>query len=82
MYGKVIDVGSAREGRINPLQVNASQDDEESASGNVSLAMHMQFLETFFGMILEGITMDGMELLTQALKDLYTEVWNYKFNTN
>lgn len=71
MYGKVIDVGSAREGRINPLQVNASQDDEESASGNVSLAMHMQFLETFFGMILEGITMDGMELLTQALKELY-----------
>ena len=73
MYGKVIDVGSAREGRINPLQVNASQDDEESAGGNVSLAMHMQFLETFFGTILEGITMDGMELLTQALRDLYTK---------
>lgn len=72
MYGKVIDVGSAREGRINPLQINASQDDEDTASGNVSLAMHMQFLETFFGMILEGITMDGMELLTQALKDLYS----------
>ncbi len=71
MYGKVIDVGSAREGRINPLQVNASQDDEDSGTGNVSLAMHMQFLETFFGMILEGITMDGMELLTQALKELY-----------
>lgn len=73
MYGKVIDVGSAREGRINPLQVNASQDDEDIANGNVSLAMHMQFLETFFGMILEGITMDGMELLTQALKELYTK---------
>ena len=73
MYGKVIDVGSAREGRINPLQVNASQDDEDSGSGNVSLAMHMQFLETFFGMILEGITMDGMELLNEALKELYTK---------
>ncbi len=73
MYGKVIDVGSAREGRINPLQVNASQDDEDSASGNVSLAMHMQFLETFFGMILEGITMDGMELLNEALKELYAK---------
>ena len=73
MYGKVIDVGSAREGRINPLQVNASQDDEDSGSGNVSLAMHMQFLETFFGMILEGITMDGMELLTEALKELYAK---------
>ncbi len=74
MYGKVIDVGSAREGRINPLQVNASQDDEDSAAGgNVSLAMHMQFLETFFGMILEGITMDGMELLNGALKELYAK---------
>jgi hypothetical protein len=74
MYGKVIDVGSAREGRINPLQVNASQDDEDSATGgNVSLAMHMQFLETFFGMILEGITMDGMELLNGALKELYNK---------
>ncbi len=72
MYGKVIDVGSAREGRINPLQVNASQD-EEDGEGNVSLAMHMQFLETFFGMILEGITMDGMELLTEALKELYAK---------
>lgn len=73
MYGKVIDVGSAREGRINPLQVNASQDDEDSGGGNVALAMHMQFLETFFGMILDGITMDGMELLTEALKELYAK---------
>ena len=73
MYGKVIDVGSAREGRINPLQVNSSQDDEDSGGGNVSLAMHMQFLETFFGMILEGITMDGMELLNEALKELYSK---------
>ncbi len=73
MYGKVIDVGSAREGRINPLQVNASQDDEDEGAGNVSLAMHMQFLETFFGMILDGITMDGMELLTEALKELYSK---------
>ena len=73
MYGKVIDVGSAREGRINPLQVNASQDDEDSGNGNVSLAMHMQFLETFFGLILDGITMDGMELLTEALKELYAK---------
>ena len=72
MYGKVIDVGSAREGRINPLQVNATQD-EEDGEGNVSLSMHMQFLETFFGMILEGITMDGMELLTEALKELYSK---------
>ena len=73
MYGKVIDVGSAKEGRINPLQVNASQDDEDSGEGNVALAMHMQFLETFFGLILEGITMDGMELLTEALKELYAK---------
>jgi len=73
LYGKVIDVGSAKEGRINPLQVNSSQDEEDSTGGNVSLAMHMQFLETFFGMILEGITMDGMELLNEALKELYTK---------
>ena len=71
MKGKVIDVGSAKEGRINPLQINASQDDEDNAEGNVSLAMHMQFLETFFGLILEGISMDGMELLTEAIKELY-----------
>ncbi len=73
MKGKVIDVGSAKEGRINPLQINASQDDEDNAEGNVSLAMHMQFLETFFGLILEGITMDGMELLTEAIKELYAK---------
>lgn len=73
LYGKVIDVGSAKEGRINPLQINTSQDDEDNAAGNVGLAMHMQFLETFFGMILDGITMDGMELLNEALKELYAK---------
>lgn len=73
MKGKVIDVGSAREGRINPLQVNALFDEEDGNDGNVSLAMHMQFLETFFGIILEGISMDGMELLTEAIKELYAK---------
>ena len=71
LKGKVVDVGSAREGRINPLQVITSLDDEDQEGQNVSLATHLQFLESFFKMILDGITNDALEVLNESLKELY-----------
>ena len=71
LNGKVIDVGSAREGRINPLQVVTALEDEEMEGQNTSLASHLQFLESFFKMILDGITMDALEILNQCIKELY-----------
>ena len=71
MKGKLVDVGSAKEGRINPLQVITSLDDEDESGQNVSLSTHLQFLESFFKMILDGITNDSLEVLNECIKDLY-----------
>ena len=71
LKGKIVDVGSAKEGRINPLQVITGLEDEDNEGQNVSLASHLQFLEAFFKMVLEGITKDALELLNQSIKELY-----------
>ena len=71
LNGKVVDVGSAKEGRINPLQIITALDDENDMGLNTSLATHLQFLESFFKMILDGITNDALEVLNEAVKELY-----------
>lgn len=71
LKGKVIDVGSAKEGRINPLQVITGLDDETDTGENVSLSSHLQFLESFFKMILDGITNDALEVLNECIKEMY-----------
>ena len=71
LKGKVIDVGSAKEGRINPLQIITTLDDEDSEGQNVSVANHLQFLESFFKMILDGITNDALEVLNECVKEVY-----------
>lgn len=73
LKGKVIDVGSAKEGRINPLQVITGLDDETDTGENVSLASHLQFLESFFKMILDGITNDALEVLNECIKEMYEQ---------
>ena len=80
LKGKVIDVGSAKEGRINPLQVITGLEDEDAEGQNVSLASHLQFLEAFFKMILEGITKDALEVLNESIKNLYA-AFNINNNT-
>ena len=71
LHGKVIDVGSAKQGRINPLQIITTLDDEDDEGENVSVANHLQFLESFFKMILDGITNDALEILNECVKELY-----------
>ena len=73
LKGKVVDVGSAKEGRINPLQIITSLDDETIEGQNASLSTHLQFLESFFKMILDGITNDALEILNESIKELYEQ---------
>ena len=73
LKGKVVDVGSAKEGRINPLQIVTSLEDETEEGQNVSLSSHLQFLESFFKMILDGITNDALEVLNECIKELYEQ---------
>ena len=71
--GRLIDVGTAREGRINPFHVittlEGDEDGEESQVNN--FAVHLQFLEEFFKVALAGISADALEYLNNLIVDLY-----------
>ena len=73
--GRLIDVGTAREGRINPFHVITTLEGdelgEESAVNN--FAVHLQFLEEFFKVALPGISPDALEYLNNIIVSLYHE---------
>lgn len=73
LHGKFIDVGSAKQGRLNPFHVftSLSDDDEVSSDLNTDLSAHLQFLEEFFKIILDGITKDALEILNDSVRQVY-----------
>ncbi|MBQ7680438.1 MAG: DUF87 domain-containing protein [Butyrivibrio sp.] len=80
LNGKVIDVGSATQGRLNPFHIITSlSDDEEDTEGNtgneaaVSYSTHLQFLEEFYRQILPGISNDALEQLNNVTAQVYEE---------
>lgn len=81
LCGKFIDVGSAKQGRLNPFQVFTTLEDEGEEGQNTALATHLQFLEQFFKIILDGITMDALEILNECVKDTYQQ-FNITANTD
>ena len=73
LYGKVLDVSSAKEGRINPFHIIVSLDDENQDGSNNSFYSHLQFLEEFFRLILQGINSDSLELLNKIIVEVYNK---------
>jgi hypothetical protein len=80
MRGKVIDVGNATQGRLNPFHIITTAEDDEdvpddvtSKGSNVSFSTHLQFLEEFFRQILPGIEADAVEYLNNLLVRLYED---------
>ena len=71
--GRLIDVGTAREGRINPFHVITTlEGDEEGEESQVNnFAVHLQFLEEFFKVALIGISSDALEYLNNIIVELY-----------
>ena len=71
--GRLIDVGTAREGRINPFHVITTlEGDEEGEESSVNnFAVHLQFLEEFFKVALFGISPDALEYLNNLIITLY-----------
>lgn len=71
--GRLIDVGTASEGRINPFHIITTLDaDEEGSSSNINnFAVHLQFLEEFFRVALDGISSDALEYLNNIIVELY-----------
>lgn len=74
--GKIIDVGSATQGRLNPFHIISSLEDEEGVDeGDVSssYSVHLQFLEEFFKQILPGMDSDAREYLNNIIVRMYDE---------
>jgi len=71
--GRLIDVGTATQGRINPFHIITTLDaDEEGATGAVdNFAVHLQFLEEFFRVVLVGIESAALEYLNNLIIELY-----------
>ena len=74
MNGKVIDVGSATQGRLNPFHIITSLADDEDDENEVvktSFSTHLQFLEEFYRQILTGIDSDALEYLNNITVRMY-----------
>lgn len=73
LKGKIIDVGSATQGRLNPFQIitGISDDEDDEAAVKTSFNTHLQFLEEFFRQILPGIENDALEYLNNLIIRMY-----------
>ena len=71
--GRLIDVGTATQGRINPFHVVTTLDaDEEGLGAKVdNFAVHLQFLEEYFRVILPGIDVQALEYLNNLIVEVY-----------
>ncbi len=73
LKGKVLDVSSSKQGRINPFHIIMSLDDENQDGTSNSFYAHLQFLEEFFRVILQGINPDSLELLNKIIVEIYNK---------
>jgi len=72
--GKLIDVGTANHGRLNPFHVITTLDaDEDTEGASSAFSVHLQFLEQFFREILPGIDAHALEMLNNLIVELYAK---------
>lgn len=72
--GTIIDVGSATQGKINPFHIyGLLTDDGEQAAPPVVFDAHLIALESFFRIILDGISSDTMEYINNLVVDCYAK---------
>ncbi len=70
--GTIIDVGSATQGRINPFHIyGLLTDDGQKASAENVFDAHLVFLESFFKIVLEGISSDALEYINNLVVKCY-----------
>lgn len=71
LKGKIVNCGGSNTGHIlNPLQIRASKDDEEDMD---AMAIHFQFLHTFFEILFPSLTDIEFSMLDIVLEELYTK---------
>lgn len=70
LCGKMMDVGSSAHGIFNPFHIMTTLEADEGAKDD-SFSLHLQFLEQFFKIILEGLSSDAFELLNSIVTQVY-----------
>lgn len=79
LKGKIVNCGGSNNGNIlNPLQIRASKDDEDDMN---AMAIHFQFLHTFFEILFPSITDIEFSMLDKVLEELYIK-FGITQNTN
>ena len=70
LKGNIINCGGTQTGYIlNPLQIRVNKDDEDDLN---TIALHFQFLHTFFEILFPSLTDIEFSVLDLVLEDLYT----------
>ena len=72
LKGNVIDVGRAKEGRINPFHIyKILTEDGCPAEPSVTFNTHLKMLESFFRIVLVGASSDIVELINNLTIETY-----------
>ena len=70
--GNTIDVGNAKEGKINPFHIyKILTEDGNNASPVVTFHTHLKMLESFFKIVLVGASLDVIELINNLVITTY-----------
>ena len=72
LSGNLIDVGNAKEGRINPFHIyKILTEDGTPADPVVTFNTHLKMLESFFKIVLVGASADVIELINNITVETY-----------
>lgn len=72
LYGNIIDVGNAKEGRINPFHIYKVLTEEGTpADPTVTFNTHLKTLESFFKIVLADAPKDVIELINNLAVETY-----------
>ncbi len=72
LYGNIIDVGNAKEGRINPFHIyKVLTEDGKPADPVITFNTHLKMLESFFKIVLVGANSDVIELVNNMVVETY-----------
>lgn len=74
LNGNIIDVGNAKEGRINPFHIYKILTEEGTpADPVVTFNTHLKMLESFFKIVLVGASQDVIELINNLVVETYAK---------
>ena len=72
LYGNIINVGNASEGRINPFHIyKILTEDGTPADSKVTFNTHLKMLESFFKIVLADAPADAIELINNLVVETY-----------